>query len=125
MREYGPAISYSAYQIDSIVKKWSFNENFAPVAYAILTTKREFNKTLKCRSFPFNHTEIRQKIADIYFKGDISFTICDLLSKSHFRCGAIRSNTAFPAEWRADLSYFECLHGCNDKNLFNLTKNGL
>jgi hypothetical protein len=125
MRKYGPAFSYSGVQIRSIISKWKFNKKYEHIAFAILSEEQEFNTALSGDKFKHSYFKIRQDIADRYFNGDKSFTICDLLSKSYFKAGAIHKSTCLPSEWKADRTFFECLHSCKEKQLFKLTNNDL
>lgn len=122
IREYGPADSYPVYVIKNIVKKWSFNKKYIPIAYAILATEKDFNNHTKNTPISYDYFQIRQIIADNEFDGNANFTICDLLSKSYYRSGAIEITTGLPCEWDADASYYTCLYGCKEKELFNISK---
>ncbi len=122
IREFGPKKDYTQFEADTIIKRWAFNSKYIQIGYAILMTEQDFMNALKCKGLDYNYLQIRQQIANYYFEGNINFTICDLLSKSYYRAGAIRKTTPLPAEWRADASYFECLHSCHKKELFKIVK---
>lgn len=122
IREFGPKKNYTQFEVDTIVKRWKLNSKYIQIAYAILMTEQDFMNALKSKSLDYNYLQIRQQIAKYYFDGNVDFTICDLLSKSYYRTGAVRKTTPLPIEWRADASYFECLHSCYKKELFKIVK---
>lgn len=119
IREFGAKKYYSQYEVDSILQKWSFNDKYAQIAYAILLSKKAFAEIV---SNEYEYNIIRQLIAKYYFNGDAEFTVCDLLSKSYFRVGAFYKSTPLPIEWRADASFFDCLDLCKATNLFKIVK---
>jgi hypothetical protein len=124
MREYGPAPSYSAEHIRSIITKWKFSKKYEIIAFAILSEEQVFESVYgKNRSD--SYLKIRKEIANKNFNGDTSFTICDLLSKSYYMGGAIHKSTPLPAEWKADRSFFDCLNDCRENKLFKLKSNDL
>jgi hypothetical protein len=122
IREFGPKNKYTQHEADTIIKRWNLNSRYIQVAYAILLTEKDFIKALKCKGLEYDYSQIRQQIAKYFFEDDIEFTICDLLYKSYYRTGANRKLTPLSAEWRADASYFECLHSCYKKELFKNVK---
>jgi hypothetical protein len=122
IREYGLQSSYSPYQIDEIVRKFSMNRRYAYIAYAILSSEQDYDASLRSKKKKYRYSEIRKQIADHYFQGNTGFSICDLLLKSHYRIGAIVKTTPFPAEWKADASYWDCVDMCKKNCGFNLSK---
>jgi len=122
IREFGLKTNYSQFEANTIINRWKFNSKYIQIAYAILMTEHDFKKTLKAKGFENDYSQIKQRIANHFFDGNIEFTLCDLLSKSYYRTGAIHKSTPLSAEWRADASYFECLHLCYKKKLFKIVK---
>jgi hypothetical protein len=122
IREFGLQQFYSPYQINEIIEKWSLNRSYAFFGYAILSSEQDYNSATRSAKTNHEYLEIRKQIAQHYFKGDTSFTICDLLSKSHYQIGAIKKNTPFPAEWKADATYWDCIYKCKENESFNLVK---
>jgi hypothetical protein len=122
IREFGLKTNYSQFEADTIINRWKFNSKYIQIAYAILMTEHNFKLALKSKGFEYDYSQIRQRIANHFLDGNIEFTLCDLLSRSYYRTGAIRKSTPLAAEWRADASYFECLHLCYKKKLFKIVK---
>jgi hypothetical protein len=122
IREFGTKKNYTQFEVDKIIKRWKFNSRYIQIAYAILMTEQDFRKAMEGKGQKFDYAQIRQRIAKHFFEGKTEFSVCDLLSKSYYRTGAIRISTPLSAEWRADASYFECLHSCYKKELFKIVK---
>jgi hypothetical protein len=122
IREFGLQQFYSPYQINEIIEKWSMNRKYAFFGYAILSSEHDYNSATRSAKTKYDYLEIRIQIADHYFNGDTSFTICDLLTKSHYRMGAITKITPLPTEWKADASYWDCIYKCKETESFKLAK---
>jgi len=115
MREYGVKEHYSIPEIDMTIKKWSFNSRYSHIGYSILATENDCKKIFENQSISYSN--IRKDIAYLKFNGDASYTICDLLAESYYKVGLTDN-----INYKADLSYVECLDQCKKLNLFNIRR---
>jgi hypothetical protein len=122
MREFGLQQFYLPHQISFILEKYTFNRRYEFYAYAILASERDYNSYIRPVKSCHDYFSIRQQIADHYFKGDISFTICDLLAKSIYRVRFAPYMAPLHKEKDSGASIWDCLHKCRENESFNLTK---
>lgn len=113
MCHYGVEKHYYCDQIDLIIRKWSFNKRYSYLGYAMLADEKNYNFFAKNK--PFTYQKIRQDIANYKFKGDVSFTCCDILYESYFQVGL-----ADVVSRKGDLSYSSCLFKCHELNLYKI-----
>jgi len=85
VRDVGIRNTYKITSVDKIIKKYSFNQKHAYLAYSMFVDKKMYEKAKVRNNIPYSIDEARRLIADVYFEGNMGFNRKDIFRISLYK----------------------------------------
>ncbi|WP_041598468.1 DUF6559 family protein [Hahella chejuensis] len=85
IRHFGVKANYSPGQVDEMISKYGLNVRFSPIGYALFCKPEVYLNLAKTYQPCPNREQIRSKVADMYFRGDIGYSLYELMQVSLFK----------------------------------------